>query len=204
MISLSQLKTVLEGNPEPPGSERFLRLHRYLEGYIKRVMLIGLRLKGVQYENSRKILEITYINTANLIDKVLVLLDQSDSKHNAVIKNLRKTHWAFFELKDLVLKFTSVYRNRLVHGTIGELKDQGLIDYLYHVDRSFYREFEQLLKSEYGHSAFERPGDWGAKNGIQEKIENTVKRLALGSLVKEPMSLRQVIVKLDKTAYARL
>lgn len=203
MISLSQLKTVLDANPKPSGSEDFLRLHRYLEGYVKRVMLIGLRLKGVQYENSRKIVESTYISTANLIEKVLVLLDQSGRKHNAVITGLKKTHSGFFELKDLVLKFTSVYRNRLAHGTIGELKDQDLIDYLCHINRSFYKEFEQLLKKEYGHSAFERPGDWEAKNGIQEKIENTVKRLSLGSIVKDPMSVKQVIVKLGKTAYAK-
>ena len=203
MISLSQLKTVLDANPKPSGSEDFLRLHRYLEGYIKRVMLIGLRLNRVQYENSRKIVESTYINTANLIDKVLVLLDQSGRKHKKVITGLKKTYGGFFELKDLLLKFTFVYRNRLAHGTIGELKDQNLLDYLYHVNRSFYKEFEQLLKKEYRHSAFERPRDWGAKNGIQEKIENTVKRLRLGSLVKDPMPLSQVIVKLGKTAYAK-
>lgn len=203
MISTKQLKTILEASPQTLSSDDFFRLHRYLEGYVRRVMLIGLRLNGVQYDNSRKVVESTYINTANLIEKVLVLLDQSGKKHKAVIAKLKKEHTGFFELKELVIKFSSVYRNRLAHGTIGELKDQEKIDYLYYVDRSFYKAFEQLLNQEYGHSAFEQPGDWGAKRGTQEQIEKTIKKLNLGKLVKEPMSLNQVKSKLNSAGYAK-
>jgi len=60
-----------------------------------------------------------------------------------------------------------------------------------------------LLKNEYGHSAFDKPGDWGAKRGVDEEIEKTAKRLGLGKILDQPLSLRAVKNKLSKTNYAK-
>lgn len=166
-------------------------------------MLIGLRLKGVQYANSEKIIEGTYIPTAHLIEKVLWLLDSTGDRQNKVVGELKKSYPDFFILKDLVGKFTSIYRNRLAHGTIDKLADKELLNFLCHTNKSFFQAFEYLLKNEHGHSAFDKPGDWGASTGSQENIESTVKRLSLGSLVKQPMQLKDVKSQLQLTAYAK-
>lgn len=133
MISLTQLKSGLSSRKVNYTSSEFFDIHRYIEAYIKRILLISLRLNDVKYKEATRIVESTYINTTNLIEKVLFLLDQSSSKQNQVIANLKKKHNDYFELKELLLKFSSKYRNWLAHGTIGELKDPELIRYLCHV-----------------------------------------------------------------------
>lgn len=204
MISIKQIKSVLSSNKCTNTSDDFFNSHRYIEGYIKRVYLIGLRLKGVQYKNSVKIIEGTYIPTASLIDKVLFLLNENDGKQQQYISSLKISHPEFFQMNDLVSKFTAPYRNRLAHGTIEELKDQELVNWLCHINRSFFKLFEILLIKEFGHSAFDEPRKWGAKRGVPEKIEDTVNNLKLGNIVTEPMSLASVQKSLHGTVYASL
>ncbi|GAB3535757.1 hypothetical protein GCM10027342_53680 [Photobacterium alginatilyticum] len=203
MISPSRLRVVLDGTEKTIDSNYFFKTHVHLEGYVKRVMLIGLRLRGVQYENSIKIVDSTYITTANLIEKVLWLVDKKGRGQNVVLDDLKSRYADFFSLKDTVLKFSAIYRNRLAHGTIAELKDQEMIDTLCHVNKSFFQSFEQLLIAEHGNSALDKPADWGAKRGTPEAPELTVKRLKLGSLVKSPMTLSDVKAKLATTVYAK-
>ncbi len=66
-------------------------------------------------------------------------------------------------------------------------------------DRQFLIEFEQLLKSEFGRSAFDEPGQWGAKKGKPEQDLNAViMRLKLGKVVAgTPMSLNEAKKLLD-------
>ena len=73
---------------------------------------------------------------------------------------------------------------------------------LCHIDRSFFISYEGLLKSEYDSSAFDFPRDWGAKIGISETEEEALERLTLDySISNKPMSLEDVIQKLDNTNY---
>jgi len=202
MISPLQIRNVLEVDPGLFNGNYFFKTHTHLEAYIKRVMLIGLRLRGVQYENSVKIVESTYITTANLIGIVLWLVDRSGKNKKDILVDLENKYPDFFALKNLVLMFSAIYRNRLAHGTIAELHDQSLIGLLCHVNRSFFLAFEKLLTSEYGHSAFNKPGDWGALPGFPESIDKTVKRLSLGSIVKAPMTVVDVKNILSVTTYA--
>lgn len=118
MIRISQLKNVLSSTKSTNTSEDFFQSHRYIEAYVKRVFLIGLRLQGVQYSNATVIVEGTYIRFGDLIEKVLFLLDQSQSNQQKVVNDLKKAYPAFFKLNGLASKFTSPYRNRLAHGTI--------------------------------------------------------------------------------------
>jgi hypothetical protein len=165
--------------------------------------LISLRLNSIKYKEATTIVESTFINTSNLIEKVLFLLDQSKSNQQQVITELMKNHKEFFVLKELLLKFSSKYRNWLAHGTIGELKDPELISYLCHINKSFFKEFESLLKIEHGNSAFDRPGDWGAKRGVDEEIETSAKRLGLGKILDRPMTLQAVKKLLTGINYAK-
>jgi hypothetical protein len=203
MISLTQLKIGLTSRKVRYVSSEFFDIHRYTEAYIKRILFISLRLNEVKYEESRKIIESTYLNTANLIEKVLFLIDQSGNKQQKVVNELKERYKDFFTLKELLLKFSSKYRNWLAHGTIDELKNPELINYLCHVNKSFFNEFEILLKHEYGHSAFDMPRDWGAKRGKDEDIEESAKRIGLGRILDQPMALKVVKNRLMSTNYAK-
>jgi hypothetical protein len=107
MISVEKFKKVLSLKKQTNSSEDFFISHRYMEGYLKRVFLHGLRLKGVQYDNSVKIVEGTYMTTASLIEKVLFLLSKSAGNQQQVISSLKQTHTEFFQLNDLFIKFTA-------------------------------------------------------------------------------------------------
>jgi hypothetical protein len=202
MIAIKQLKSVLSSKEMRKTSDDFFKIHRYIEGYIKRVLVIGLRLNGVQYNNSVKIAESTYIKTAALIEKALILLNQSGNKQQRPISTLKNKYKELFILNNLFLEFTSPYRNRLAHGTIEILHDQELVNYLCHVDQSFYKEFENFLLNEFGYSAFDKPSAWGAKQGQPQQIKDTVKKLHLGSIVSEPLELSAVQKMLSNTSYA--
>ena len=198
-----QIKSGLSSRKVNYISSEFFDLHRYIEAYIKRILLISLRINGVKYKESTVLVERTYLNTAKLIETVLFLLDQSEDNQNMVISKLKKKHRDFFVLKELLLKFSSKYRNWLAHGAIIELKDTNLINHLCHVNKSFFKEFESLLKTEYGHSAFNKPGDWGAKRGLDEEIEKSAKRLGLGKILDQPLTLQIVKNRLSTTGYAK-
>jgi hypothetical protein len=203
MISLTQLKSGLSSQRVSYDSSEFFDIHRNIEAYIKRILLIGLRLNGIKYKEATTIVESTYINTAKLIEKVLFLLDQSKSNQQQVIIELKIKHKEFFVLKELLLKFSSKYRNWLAHGTISELKHPELIRYLCHINKSFFKEFESLLKIEHGNSAFDKPRDWGAKRGVDEEIGTSAKRLGLGKILDQPMTLQAVKKLLTGINYAK-
>jgi len=200
-MSLKRLKSGLSPSKTTYDSSDFFNLHRYIEAYLKRVLLIGLRLNKVKYEESRKIVGSTYLNTAALIEKALFLLDSSKEKQSIVLRHLKSNHEDFFIISDILIKFSSKYRNRLAHGTIEELKNQELIKLLCHVNESFFKEFESLLEFEYGHSAFDQPRDWGATRGTDENITASASRLKLGKILPEPLSMVTVKNKLNNTAY---
>ena len=136
MISSKRINAGLKSRKVNYSSSEFFDIHRYIEAYIKRILLIGLRLNGVKYVESTIIVESTYINTSNLIEKVLFLLDQSGDNQKVVVDKLKIKHKDFFVLKELLLKFSSNYRNWIAHGAIIELKDPELIKYLCHVNKS--------------------------------------------------------------------
>jgi len=199
MISLSKLKEkLLSDQTAEFQPEDFLLLHRYAEAYLKRVLLIGLRLRGAQYESSKIIVENTYLTTKALIPKCMVLLMRDGKKQADVGKTLSSKYPDFIELQKLFLEFTSRYRNILAHGLIYEIKDAELLDTLCLTNKRFIQCFERVLQSEFGHSAFDSPKDWGAVRGQAEDIEKTVSRLKLGSITSKPMVLATAQAILSK------
>ncbi len=56
--------------------------------------------------------------------------------------------------------------------------------------------------AEHGHSAFDLPGDWGAKRGIRETEEEALERLTLElPVTKKPLRLHEVREILQGTSY---
>jgi len=190
MISLNKLKEkLLSDQTSEFQSDEFLLLHRYAEAYLKRVLLIGLRLRGVQYKSSVIIVENTYLTTRALIPKCMMLLMHGSTKQADVEKMLLSKYPDFQKLQKLFLEFTSKYRNILAHGLIDEIKDAELLGTLCLSNKRFIQCFESVLQNEFGHSAFDPPKNWGAIRGRVEVIEKTVSRLRLGSITSKPMAL---------------
>ena len=165
----------------------FIERHRYAEGYLRRLLLIGLRLNAVQYKQAQKIIELTFLNNNALLEKVFILL----SRKKFTLKEAKLKYPDFATSIDLFLKFTSPYRNWLVHGVIDTIHDLELLECLCRADRQFLIEFEKLLKSEFDRSALDAPGHWGALKGKKEEdLQAVIKRLKLGSVFRgTPMSI---------------
>ncbi|TNZ66641.1 hypothetical protein, partial [Vibrio parahaemolyticus] len=181
----------------------FFKTHIYLEAYLKRVYLIGLRLREVQFDNSEKIIAATYMKTPQLIRKILWLLDLKNTSTSKSINDTDfKSNYAdLSSFLDVIQKFSSPYRNQLAHGTIDDIRDQSTIDWLCHVNISFVKQFESTLNTMYQKSAYDKPSDWGAVRGKKEAIGQSVKRLGLGKILPAPMAVNSVKSKLAATKY---
>lgn len=197
MISPSQLNAVLGDLSQPRTAESFIRLHRHLEGYFKRVMLIGLRLHGAQYKTASLIVDTIHLNAITQIEKALVLLDASSRRHLEILNEIKQDHQPVFALMKLFTDFSSRYRNRLAHGVIDEIRDELVLDLLFRVDQGLFLECESMLKARHGQSALAQPNAWGARRGTGENLDSLVKRLALGKVSPSPISIRAVLSALS-------
>ena len=174
----------------------FIDRHRYAEGYLRRLLLIGLRLNAVQYKQAQKIIELTFMNIHALLEKIFILL----SHHKFTFEEARTKYPDFATLIDLFLKFTSPYRNWLVHGVIDTIRDPELLECMCRADRQVLIEFEKVLKSEFGRSAFDEPRQWGAQVGKpEEDLPAVIKRLRLGAvLAGKPMPFNEAKSQLEE------
>jgi len=198
MVSLKNLKKVLFEEPESLDSDLFLRNHKYLEGYFRRCILIGLRINNVKYQTAQNVISLTYQNNRQLLDTIFLLL----SKNNKTLISIKNKHADFKELLKLFFDFTSIYRNRLVHGVINKIHDDQVLKYCYLIDKYLMLEFERVLKIEFSKSVFDKPKDWGAKTiRSKETIEQIRLRLQLGKLVKDPLKIETVKRNISKTKY---
>lgn len=193
MISPGQLNAVLGVLAPPKNAETFIRLHRHLEGYFKRIMLIGLRLHGAQYKTAALIVDTIHMNASAQIEKALVLLEVSSRKHLEILNDIKRDHQSVFALIKLFTDFSSRYRNRLAHGVIDEIRDDLVLDLLFRVDQGLFLECESMLKARHGHSAMDQPNAWGARRGTEEDLESLVNRLSLGKVSPNPISTKAVL-----------
>jgi hypothetical protein len=188
VISPKQLIAVLNDRNQPRTTESFIRVHRHLEGYFKRVMLIGLRIHGVQYETSTRIIDSVHMHAIAQIEKAIVLLDGTSRKHAVVIKEAKREDNAVFVLIELFQNFSALFRNRLVHGVIDNVRDQDTLDSLFDVDLGLFNEFESMLRKKHSRSGFDQPKEWGAKPGEKESIDSIIARLRLGKISPNPIA----------------
>ena len=202
MIPQKTLKAVLASDDDENTVDRFIDLQRCMEGYFKRVLLIALRLQGAQYKASKKIAENNGLHLENLIDKALYLLHEPAVNNQVkVIRELEEKYSDFKILKDLFLKFTAVARNKYSHGAFAGFSNEQLF-LLCHVNRSFFKEFENVLSTEFGNSVFNEPKDWGAKKGAYKEIEEVRDELNVGINPKTLLDESEVKEKLEDTPYA--
>ncbi|OQA93942.1 MAG: hypothetical protein BWY27_00008 [Bacteroidetes bacterium ADurb.Bin234] len=154
MIELSKCKTILE--QKNISDEYFIKLHITLEGYLKRLLFIGLRTKDVQYKTAQESITKYHEILPNMISKIWLILG-IDYKNDLLKFGKYKI------LEEYVLNFTSKYRNYRVHGIYDEIKDHELLRCLILIDKAFINEIEKYLKTKKMPSAFDEPKKWGAK-----------------------------------------
>lgn len=195
MISVSKLKKIVNSRKKNFSTDDFLYVHRFTEGYLKRITFIALRLHDIQFKTAQELADFVYIGGIfSQIKKVFELLPG-----NHTLESISKKHKEFAVFQELFTQYTSSLRNRLLHGGIGNLKDEEVLRYASLIDKRFIIEFEKVLKTEWGHSAFETPREWGAKRITtkKDKIE-LAKKLKLGKLKPVNWRLEDVKKKLKK------
>jgi hypothetical protein len=147
----------------------FLRLHFAVEALFMRMLLIGLRLKGIQYKTAVEAVGIYTVKKKkeDILKKAWELCGFNYTKDINSNKKYR-------ELKDLYLHFSAPYRNKLVHGAKSSINDEELLSILISIDKSFIETIESIAKSK-GESFFNEPKTWGTKNGKINNIEQVFK-----------------------------
>jgi hypothetical protein len=135
----------------------FLRLHFCVEALLKRLMLIGLRLKGLQYALAETISETYHAGIRDVLSTAFALcgIDYEKLKHFG----------SYAVLESLFLKYSAPCRNRRVHGVSPEYTDPEMLGLLIGIDKAFVEEIQAFLKQNNRPSLFDPPRKWGAVRG---------------------------------------
>jgi len=198
MINLNNLRNLIAQNPQSLTTDDFIKIHKNVEGYIRRLLLIGLRINGVKYETSMEVIKMSYLNNKDLIKTTIDLI----TKGTKNLSDFETTNSDFKELLELFFDFTSIYRNRVIHGVYENINDQLILKHCYFIDKFLIEEFEQTLKSLNFKSAFDKPTDWGAiRSTSTESINQIISRLKLGRLTKTPKGIVAVQNAIARTKY---
>lgn len=199
MISLQKLKVLKTLSPVSPTSDEFIKIHKGVEGYMRRLLFIGIRLNNVKYSTALEVINLSYLNNPELIKKCIVLV--SCTRHN--ITDFETQNPDLKVLLDLFFTFTSIYRNRLVHGIYEKIDNQELLKHCYYIDKYLITEFETTLYQLGYKSAFDSPTEWGAtKIQSYETFDQVITRLKLGFITKAPKGIRSVQNAIAQTKYS--
>ena len=167
-MTLTEFQEILKDTTV--STEQFLRVHCCIEELFRRLLLIGLRLKGVQFKESAAISVIYYSNKRIETMEMILKYCGIDYKEMRKFRN-------FEILQTLYLQFTSRHRNRLMHGEALTYSDKELLELLISVDKSFIGEIQAYLTSISKPSIFDTPAKWGAKKGIKADIKKVYRDL---------------------------
>jgi len=201
MINLNNLKNLIKSqNPQNLTTDDFIKIHKGFEGYIRRLLLIGLRINGVKYETSQNVITMLFVRsnreliktTIKLITKGAKSLDDFET-HNLDLK----------ELLGLFFDFTTIYRNKIFHGIDENINDVTILRHCYFIDKFLIEEFELTLNFLNYKSAFDKPSEWGAtRTTSNDTIEQVINQLNLGKIdKKKPKDIVSVQNAIARTKY---
>ena len=197
-MNIKDIKKIVELIPNNVTTDNFIDIHKAVEGYIRRLLLIGLRVNDVSYKVAQQVIKGSYLNNRVLIEKTIKLI----TKGTKEISDFENSNNDLEILKNLFLEFTSIYRNRVVHGIYKTINDQTVLNYCYYIDKYLIIEFEQTLLLLNYKSAYDTPTDWGAVRGTStESFDQVISRLKLGSLLRPPKGIIAVKNQISKTKY---
>jgi hypothetical protein len=171
-------------------TDDFMQMHKAVESYLKRLLLIALRRKGISYKNCQEVIKSSFLANDKLFNKVIVLLDELKSsetyKNDTLNVNI---------LFDLFKNFSSVFRNKVVHGVITEINDKEVLKYCILINKNLIIKIEESLSSVYENKALEELKNWKfERNQANENIsvENIIRKYNLGGLTKKAKSKTSV------------
>jgi len=153
MIYLERCKRILADTRV--SDDQFLQVHFYLEGLIRRMLFIGLRLKNIQYDTAQAMVS-RYKN-----DNLAGLLKDAWAKIGVKESGLLEQD-NYRELRDLVIGFTAPARNLRVHGIRDQYDDKELLALLIRTDTLFIQEVNRILLEKKGATLFDPPRKFGA------------------------------------------
>lgn len=199
MISLKNLKDLMTQSPASPTTDDFIRIHKSVEGYIRRLQFIGLRLNNVKYSTAQDVISLSYLNNRDLIKKTIKWITLS--RHS--IEDFEAQNADLKVLLDLFFDFSSIYRNRLTHGIYDKINNQEVLKHCYYVDKYLIVEFESTLSQLGYKSAFNEPNEWGATAASStETVDQVIARLRIGNrITKSPKGIISVKNTIAQTSY---
>jgi len=170
MLTISEMQETI--NSSEISDKHFLNLHITIESYIKRLLLIGLRNKGAQYEVAKKCVNKFYAQPSEMMKIVWRLLDISN-------KELEEDK-TYTPINNCHLNFTSFYRNQRLHGVIPEIQDESFLELLIKIDKAYINLLEKTCQRLRKASCFDTPKEWRiSKKGVitdeDEVMENLLK-----------------------------
>jgi len=168
MISLKRFKEVF--NSSKISDDYFLNLHFLTEAYFKRLLMIGLRINGVDYKTAKSTIEALKGGSKNLLKVVKKFISEYCNI------NIRKEYSDYERLRHFYINFSVELRNGRVHGNIDSIKNEEYLKLLICIDKLFIKKFEEILKKEKGLSAFNTPREWGAKM-VRKKDEKKAREI---------------------------
>lgn len=182
-MDLKHIKTMIN-NPPEFNTDYFMRSYRTCESYFKRIVFIGLRLKGVQYNQAERIIRTTFMPVRDILRKGLELLDKNKSEQiieKAAVQN------SF----NLFLKFSVPYRNLVSHGVLTEIDDQKTLRLLIELNIKMIKEIEHEVGKTFNRSILDEPKKWGARKSNKIFAEDEIRALKLGHDAREPIAIAE-------------
>jgi len=174
-------------------SENFLYIHSTVEGYWKRLLFIGIRANGVQYEMAKEVMKKVNLSANATVEKAQSLLETEFPE----IKNYFKSNTDLGILMELFRTFCSPYRNWCIHGVMDAGKDT--LQLCIYVNILLIKELEKTLEANNLPSAFDRPRKFltigKITNPIDADAEAVMKRLGFDKRATQPITKEKVIEK---------
>jgi hypothetical protein len=174
----------------------FMQMHKAVESYLKRVLFIALRKKGVSYKNCQGVIKSSFLTNDKLFEKVINLLNElkiSETYQNDTL-NVKVLFYLFHN-------FSSVFRNRIVHGIIPELNDKEVLKYCYIINKNLIMKIEESLFEVYSSRALDNLETWKFDRRVandNRNVENIIAKYRLGARTRIAISKKNVKEKLSQ------
>lgn len=195
MISKKLIKSRLNNTPNPIREQDFLDMHIAVEGYLKHLFLVGLRLKGCTYKESVQVIRGSYIRVnSDSFKAAFILMNCNTRWHQMKIRNNRLK-----ELESLLANYTSKVRNIIVHGNYYPYQANEL-ELLYNIDKAFLQELEITVSHYFrGNTILNNtPKDFGASKGTIIGIAQ------IESILRQLRGQRPLLFTTAQRRYSRL
>lgn len=170
-----------------------------VETYFRRLVFIGLRLKGVSYKQAQSVIMNKFIRTDTALKTALRLINKEKAP-NVLEKESIKA------ISGLFMKYSRPYRNMIEHSGVGGITDTQIIRICIDINIFFIKEMEHQIVKELGHSAFVEPKEWGAKRSEKVFSDIEIDNLNLGNKTSRPIKreeanrrLNDFLIGLDHT-----